>query len=225
MEFQNSQLYKLLDYPRGNPEEGKKRFNLLNSYGVRNLSFVAKGYRGIVLKGELYGKPVAVKLPRSDVPKQNLPEKECAFLKHLDKCLKEKNPAPSPLLCTSDFLVVEWIEGIPLSKAYRVFGKPVILFALESCYLLDSCGVEHSEIKGEKHLIYDGKRVRIIDFESAKFKDKPRNLLQFIGYHILRRKELLEEFGVDKGELLSLIDRYKENPAGVFPKIVALFDK
>ena len=225
MEFPSSQLFSLLDYPRGNPEEGKKKFELLSSYGVKNLSFVAKGYRGVVFKGELSGRPVAVKVPRSDVSKQNLPQKECSFLKHLDRCLKEKNPAPAPLLCASDFLVMEWIEGIPFLEAYRVYGKPVILSALESCYLLDSCGVEHSEIKGEKHLLYDGKRVRIIDFESAKFKDKPRNLLQFIGYHVLRRKELLGELGIDRGELLTLIDRYKENPAEVFPEIVALFDK
>ena len=225
MEFPNSQLFSLLDYPRGEVRVGEKRYNLLRSYGVKNLRFVARGYRGVVFRGEFSGKPVAVKVPRSDAGKDNVVEKECSILRYLKSCLKEENPAPEPYICTPDFIVMEWIEGIPFPVAVENFGKEVVLSALKSCYLLDTCGVEHSEIKGEKHLLFDGKRVRIIDFESAKLKKKPRNLLQFVGYHLLRKKEVLKVFRVDERELLSLLSDYKENPETAFPKILSLFDK
>ena len=117
---------------------------------------------------------------------------------------------------------MEWIEGIPFKEALQRYGKSIIALALKSCYLLDLCGVEHSEIKGEKHLIYDGKRIRIIDFESARFKEKPRNLLQFLGYHILRREDLLREFNVNRNRLLELTEKYKENPEKTFTKILTL---
>lgn len=225
MESPTSQLFKLLDYPRGDFDSGREKYRLLTSYGVEILSFVSKGYRGVVFKGKLSGKDVAVKVPRSDVSKENLSEKECSVLKHLKKCLGKENPAPTPFLCTPHFVVMEWIEGTPFTEAVEIWGVPVISSALKSCYLLDSCGVEHSEIKGEKHLLFDGERVRIIDFESAKFKERPRNLLQFVGYHLLRRKDLLEKLQVDGGELRQLLNFYKENPREAFPKILSLFDK
>ena len=225
MEFQSSQLFNLLDYPRCNPEIGKRRFDLLTAYGVKSLSFVSKGYRGVVFKGELSGKPVAVKVPRADAGKENIAEKECSILKHLQRCLGEENPAPEPYICTPEFVVMEWIEGIPFSQALERYGKSAVLSALKSCYLLDMCGVEHSEIKGEKHLLFDGERVRVIDFESARLKERPRNLLQFVGYHLLRKKELLEKMGIDEGELLLRISTYKEAPRKAFPEIVSLFDK
>ena len=225
MESPSSRLFKLLDYPRCNPEVGKRRFDLLSSYGVKNLSFISKGYRGVVFRGELPGKPVAVKIPRSDAGKKGIAEKECSILKHLQSCLGSKNPAPEPYICTPDFIVMEWIEGIPFPQAVKSYGKRAVISGLESCYLIDRCGVEHSEIKGEKHLLFDGKRMRVIDFESAKLKKKPRNLLQFVGYHLLRRKEVLRTFGVDERELLSLISEYKENPETAFPRILSLFDK
>jgi len=225
MESPSSQLFKLLDYPRGDLKEGERRLKLLSSYGVKNLSFVSKGYRGVVFRGELSGKSVAVKLPRSDAGKEGIAEKECSVLKYLEECLGERNPAPRVYLCTPEFLVMEWIEGLPFAEALQVYGKRALVSALESCYLLDTCGVEHSEIKGEKHLIYDGERTRVIDFESARFKENPRNLLQFAGYHLLRRGELLKRLQVDEGVLRSLLTLYKENRDEAFPKILSLFDK
>ncbi len=224
MEYLNSQLFKLLDYPRGDTSSGRKLFEKISGLGVKELSFVSKGYRGVVFRGNWNGIPVAVKVPRSDSKKKNVVERECEILKYLDEKLKEKNPAPKPHFCGEKFIVMEWIEGLPFKEAFKKFGKEVVLKALESVYLLDEAKVEHSEIKGEKHLIFDG-RIRVIDFESAKFKDKPRNLLQFVGYHLLRNVELLNILRLDKEKLLELLELYKENPSEVFPEIVSFFDK
>jgi len=221
MESQSSRLFKLLSYPSGDVLRGEEIYKKIKNFGVENLSFVSKGYRGIVFKGELNGRKVAVKVPRSDVKKENFLLKECEVLRYLSEKLGEKNPAPFPFGCSPDFLVMEWIEGIPFSEAFKRFGLDVILGALRSCFLLDESGVEHCEIKGEKHLIYNGRKVRIIDFESAKFKDSPRNLLQFFGYHVLG-KGILE---LDKGKVMELLNLYKVNRDAGYRALVSLLTK
>jgi len=212
MEFQTSQFYEYLDYPAKRKERINKLLNLLKEKGITLDSFIAKGYRGVVFKGMYRGKPVAVKVLRSDVEKENPLQKECEILNYLTNKLKSENPAPYPYLCTSEFIAMEFIEGLTFSKALENYDPYTVLKeALRSCYLLDKAGVRHSEIKGEKHLIFDGRRFRIIDFESAKFSDKPRNLLQFVGYHLIRNKELLKKLGICKKDLRLAIEIYKEN--------------
>ncbi|WP_456436498.1 hypothetical protein [Thermovibrio ammonificans] len=208
----SSQLLRLLDYPRGDEGEGRKLLERIESAGVKGLSFVAKGYRGVVFKGSLKGKPVAVKVKRSDAGKDSLLEREFSVLEHLERALGPENPAPKPYLLGDGFLVEEWIEGLPFERALELYPAALVVTrALEAAHLLDRAGVEHSELKGEKHLLFDGSRFRVIDFESARFKKRPRNLLQVAGYHLLRREKLLEELGLTREELLSALNRYKES--------------
>lgn len=218
MESQNSRLFELLAYPSGNVVRGKEIYRKIEEFGVKGLSFVSKGYRGVVFKGELNGRKVAVKVPRSDAGKKDFILKECEVLKYLSEKLGEKNPAPFLYGCSFDFLVMEWIEGIPFYEAFKRFSIKVVLSALEACFLLDEVGVEHSEIKGEKHLIYSVGRIRIIDFESAKFKRSPRNLLQFFGYHVLG-KGILK---VDRSEILKFLQLYKKDRVAGYRALTSL---
>jgi putative serine/threonine protein kinase len=207
------ELYLLLDYPACSEKRAKRILRELQNTGVELLGFVAKGYRGTVFKGILKGKTVAVKVKRSDVSKERPIEKECEILKHLENFLGERNPAPRVYHCTEEYLIMEFIEGLPFSEALKNHNpRTVVMEALKSCYLLDRAKVKHSEIKGEKHLLFDGKRVRVIDFESAKLSEKPRNLLQFVGYHLVRRGELLKELGTSQDRIKELIELYKKNP-------------
>jgi len=209
MEFQSLPPFNLIE-----PERLSKILSQLKERGVENLSFASKGYRGVVFKGYLKGRPVAVKVKRSDTPKE-VPLKEFNFLSHLFNLYGPETPAPAPHFATEDFVVMEWIEGKPFGQAFKEFGRQVVREALKSVYQLDRAGVEHSEVKGEKHLIFNGQRVKVIDFESAKFKEKPRNLLQFVGYHLIG-KELYRELGLERGELLKLMELYKREPEAAF---------
>jgi len=110
MEFPNSQLFKLLDYPRKDPEKGRELYQKLKEKGINELKFVAKGYRGVVFKGKLKGKEVAVKVKRPDAGKENLAEKEFFFLNHLYELYKSETPAPKPYLLGKEFIVMEWIN-------------------------------------------------------------------------------------------------------------------
>jgi putative serine/threonine protein kinase len=211
MESQSLRLCRLLDYPRQEVERGRELYQKLKSLGVTGLEFVSKGYRGVVFKGYFKGNPVAVKVKRSDVKKESLVEREFSFLKYLFELYADETPAPVPLLYTEDFLVMEWVSGKPFPEAFKEEPFKVVKEALISCYKLDLAKVEHSEIKGSKHLIYTGERVKVIDFESAKFKERPRNLLQFVGYHLIGKK-LFKELNLKEEELRRALEVYKEEP-------------
>jgi len=222
--MKKEELYLLLDYPACRKERALKVLKELQELGVKLLQFVAKGYRGVVFKGELKGETVAIKVKRSDAVKERLLEKECEILKYLESFsgkIGGENPAPKVYHCTSEYLIMEFIEGLPFSAALQSYDpKTVIREAVKSCYFLDRAKVKHSEIKGEKHLIFDGRKVRVIDFESSSYSEKPRNLLQFVGYHLIRREELLKEIGITKERLKELIELYKENPEEGFKAFV-----
>jgi putative serine/threonine protein kinase len=211
MESRNSQLYSLLDYPRQEPERGRELYRELSNLGVTELEFASKGYRGVVFKAYFKGRPVAVKVKRSDVRKDSPIEKEYSFLKHLFELYGDETPAPVPFFYTKDFLVMEWVSGKSFAEAFKEEPFKVVREALISCYKLDVAKVEHTEIKGNKHLIYTGSRVKIIDFESARFKEKPRNLLQFVGYHLIGRK-LFKELSLKEEELRMALELYKKEP-------------
>ena len=210
MESRSLRLLTLLDYPRGDVKRGERIYEELKERGVEDLKFISKGYRGVVFKGLLKGKPVAVKVRRSDTPKE-VPLKEYEFLSYLFNTFGSDTPAPLPYFSTGDFVVMEWIEGKPFPDAFKEEPRLSTRGALISCYKLDVSKVEHSEIKGEKHLIFTGEDVKVIDFESAKFKERPRNLLQFVGYHLIGRG-LYRELGVSLGTLRGLIELYKLDP-------------
>lgn len=212
MEFQTSQFYEYLDYPAKRKKRIQHLFNRLKGSGITLKCFIDKGYRGVVFKGTYRKNAVAVKIPRSDVGKKNPLQKECEILNYLVKKLKSRNPAPYPYLCTSEFVVMELIEGATFLEALNRYNpNEVIKRALKSCFLLDKAGIHHSELKGNKHLIFDGRSWRIIDFESAKFSDNPRNLLQFVGYHLVRNEELLNKLAITKESLKLAIKTYKRN--------------
>ncbi len=222
MESRSSQLFKLLDYPRGNPERGRELYQKLKERGISELEFVAKGYRGVVFKGRLNGKEVAVKVKRSDAVKENLAEREFSFLKRLYELYKSETPAPKPYFAGKEFIVMEWIEGKRFLEAFKESPRETVKLALKACYLLDKGGVEHSEIKGGKHLIRTKGKVKVIDFESAKLKDRPRNLLQFVGYYLIG-KELYRVLGVNLERLRELLESYKNEPEVAYLQLESLF--
>jgi putative serine/threonine protein kinase len=116
------ELHLLLDYPACREERALRILKELRELGVELLQFIAKGYRGTVFKGKLNGKPIAIKVKRSDVSKERLIEKECEILKYLEDFSKktgEKNPAPKVYRCTGEYLIMEFINGLTFSRALK----------------------------------------------------------------------------------------------------------
>ncbi|SMP02650.1 putative serine/threonine protein kinase [Desulfurobacterium pacificum] len=209
--FHDSLNY-FLDYPLGRREVVERRLGKLEEVGVTLISVVAKGYRGVVFKGKTSdGSLVAIKFKRSDTVK-NVIEKELQFLEFLDAFSKKvniPNPAPKVLAADKDFIVMEFIEGEKIVDLQGERLKEALLSTVDSCYFLDLARVQHNEIKGGKHLIFSGQHVKIIDFESANFSKKTRNLFQFVGYYLVGKK-LLPNLNLK--EILALLQNYKKDP-------------
>ncbi len=224
MEFQNSQLLKFVDYPESRKEVVENILESLSKHGVELESFIAKGFRSTVFKGKLNDKEVAIKILRSDSGKEKALLNECNFLKKL------KEIAPKPFICSKDFIVMEFIKGKPFKEALEQASdikdlKKLIMDALKACYKLDTMKIKHSELKGEKHVIFSDGKIRIIDFESATESETPGNLPQFAGFHLVRNEKLLRKIGVKKEDLLEALKEYKSNPGRGFEKVKEVIER
>ena len=226
---ENSGLYdsleKFLDYPKYREDVIKKRSQELKKLGIELVSFVSKGYRGVVLKGlNRKGNSVAVKVKRADAEK-DVVLKEVGILRYLERFFRSKNlplvvPEVYGVSERGEFFVMEFIEGVPLVSLSGDELLKAVKMSLKACYYLDLSGVYHSEIKGGKHLLFTGNSVKVIDFESAKFTDSPRNFLQFVGYHLIG-KNLLP---LEKEKLLEITSMFKRNPERAFRLTMKLLE-
>ncbi|WP_456397475.1 hypothetical protein [Desulfurobacterium sp.] len=229
MKSQSLQSLSLIDYPAGRENVILRKLETLEDLDIKLGDFIAKGYRGTVFSGFI--KPydyftipikVAIKFARSDADKEGFLLKEARFLEYLEP----KTIAPVVYYYDEDMIIMEYIEGAPFS--FDSFSSKselvdVLKEIIEKCYILDKSGVNHSELKGEKHIIITDRGVKFIDFESARFTDNPRNLLQFLGFHILRKPKRIVFLGISLDDLKSGIELYKENPLKGFRKILSLF--
>ncbi|WP_457568231.1 protein kinase [Desulfurobacterium sp.] len=229
MKSLNSQLLSLIDYPAGRDDVVLRRLGTLDNLEVELGEFISKGYRGTVFEG--YLKPsdpftipvrVAIKFARSDAGKEKFLLKEARILEYLEA----KSVAPVVYYYDDEMIIMEYIDGVPF--VFDNFSSVeelsiVVRDIVEKCYILDKSGVNHSELTGEKHIIVTSHGIRFIDFESARFSANPRNLLQFIGFHLLRKPERLNLFGIKNEELKKILRIYKENPDVGFKELKKVF--
>ncbi len=83
----------------------------------------------------------------------------------------------------SDFIVMEYLQGVSLKEAIKKERKKALKEALRLCYLLDRAKVWHKELGRYYHFIFTPEP-KIIDFERARFHQNPRNVLQFAGFYM-----------------------------------------
>ena len=218
MKFRISQSLPAVDYPAGRKDVVERRLETLEFYKISIGDFVSKGHRGIVFSGfinppDYFSSPVkvAIKFARSDVPKENFILKEAEILEYLSN----RNVVPKVYYFDAEILVMEFLDGesYTTAKFYEREDFKTILFRIiEACFLLDEMGVEHRELKGEDHIIVANRGVKFIDFESAKYTENPRNLLQFLGSHILNlSQDFINHLNIDSKKLKTGIELYKES--------------
>lgn len=149
----------------------------LQKDGVKHISYLAKGHRGVVYKGSYKGKTVAIKVQASTYVK-----KEVAALKKL-------NPhgiGPKLLKAADTYFIMQFIDGI---KFYEYIGKAedktqvkrVLKDVFYQCYQLDTLGMTKEEMHHpHKHVIVTAKDDAVmIDFEKCKQTPSPKNVTQF----------------------------------------------
>ena len=152
----------------------KEAINKLENKGVEIIDVLGKGHRGVVLKGIYNNKEVAIKIPRTDSPKNTI-ENEGKILKFLEKY----DIAPKVYDFEEDYLIMEFIDGEELKSAVDKLDKDILLKVVEDILKitlkLDILGIEHKEIQGGRHFLITNKKTYIIDFDKAKEKKTTKN--------------------------------------------------
>ncbi len=110
-------------------------------------------------------------------------------------------------------LIQEWINHIDPNHNIDIV-KEVLLDVLEQCFRLDSIGLDHGELnQARRHILIDGKRPRILDFETASTIRKPSNLSSLCQYIFISRpvaQRIQEIFGrIELDELRIALAAYK----------------
>ena len=69
--------------------------------------------------------------------------------------------------------IIEWAQGDLQKEQARAVAKTI----LQQCFVLDRAGLDHGELAHlDRHIIVDGARATIIDFESASTTRRPSNV-------------------------------------------------
>jgi len=169
---------------------------------------IGEGNRGEVYKVRLQnGKIAALKWAKNYEI-----EKEWEILNYLNGFY-----APKPIFKGKRFFIMEFVEGKPLKELVGTNDYYIALKeALKGGFYLDEKGIFHRQLGRYYHIIFDGKKVKFIDFERAVFSENPRNLLQLVGYYLIRDKSL------NKEELNYITNTYKNNRFKILERLIEL---
>lgn len=173
---------------------------------VSNISYLARGKRGIVYKGIYKNKKCAIKVKNEKSAVESTIDMEAKWLKAVNK-LKI-----GPKLYYSDdkIVVMEFIEGEIIQEYLRKnpkTAKKIILASLNQLYLLDKHKIEKKEMSRPfKHIIVRNNNPVMIDFERMHYTESPKNVTQFIQFL------MSPKLGLDynKQKLIELAMSYKK---------------
>lgn len=228
----------IIGYPKATKKQINSRIQELEDLGVKSLSFqgstqlgklriLGKGYAGIVVMGKQKNKVVAIKIRRTDSPRSSLKD-ESGFLKIANKM------RVGPLLINNsrNFMIIEFLDGEKIGDwimSLKVKNcnllKSSIRKILQDCYDLDKIGIDHGELSNiSKHVII-GKKITLIDFESASMKRRVANVTSatqaiFIGSGISKAARKICTFP-SKTKIINVLRAYKQEQNSVnFKKIL-----
>jgi len=172
----------VLDFPRGDEGRASAIAEALEAAGVREVCLeghamipggfkvLGRGHAAVVLLARLEGVGrVAVKVRRADSKRDSL-VLECSALKAAWPV------APRVYRCTDEFIIMDLVEGRPVTEVARSIrgcGAAVALIAkvAEAGRWLDRVGVCHEELSDLRgHAFLVGEAVKFIDFESASMR-------------------------------------------------------
>ncbi|MGC1122506.1 MAG: serine/threonine protein kinase [Candidatus Methanofastidiosia archaeon] len=206
-------IYSILNYPCKERNVSLER--TLADLGITLLPFgknvvwgvpvLGKGWSSIVVYGTQGQKEVAIKIQRKDSNRLSL-SREALFL----RIVNSKGIGPTLYHEGKDFLVLEYVEGVPIRNA-SVQPEHVRSF-LEQCHTLDLLTVDHGQIQGGKHLII-GEKCWIIDFEKSGFRT-PQNVSSLVSEFFLRKIEhasrMRSQFHASPESLIEITQEYKK---------------
>ena len=174
------------------------------------LEKIGEGNRGEVYKVKLEdGQIAALKYAKNYEI-----EKEWEILKFLNGFY-----APKPIYKGKKYIIMEYIKGLPLKKLKKKEYYLALKEAIKGAFYLDEKGVFHKQLGRFYHILFDGKKVKFIDFERGVFSKKSRNFLQIVGYYLMRDESL------DKERIKKEIKNYQINKNKAMKEIIKILDE
>jgi putative serine/threonine protein kinase len=150
----------------------------------KNVEILDKGKHGLVYKANFKNKEVAIKVKLPSSKSENTAILEANYLKKVNQF----KIGPKLIENTEDYVVMEFIDGIRIDKfleqAKEEEKSIVIKEILRQLEVLDDNKINKMEMTNPyKHIIIT-KNLKpvLIDFERARFTDKPKNISQFKEY-------------------------------------------
>ncbi|GBC88297.1 hypothetical protein HRbin13_00417 [bacterium HR13] len=185
---------------------------------LSSLELIGSGWRGYVYRSSLCGKDVAIKVAKEKGLEEAI-RKEARILEKL-KGIKN---FPQIIVWGDDFLVYEFIDGVPFEKCninpqQRIL---ILLKVLELAYLLDSMCISRDEFQRlDKNVLVDkGLEVYIIDFERGNISCKRKtNITQLMQLFV-------REGYMDLKKAIDLGRAYAKEPKRVFHELKAILEK
>ncbi len=197
----SSPYSRILTYPRVDAEEAGRRIRELSGMEVSALRFngvtlvdgipiLGKGCVGIVTQARLDSKVVALKIRRLDADRPTMNDEA-----RLLRLANSVNVGPELITATKNFLVMQFIRGIPLFrwaedlKPSRKAVKELVAELVDACFRLDSIGLDHGELSHapKNVLVRQSGRASIVDFESASTVRRVANVTSLIQYFLFGR--------------------------------------
>ncbi|MGQ9679265.1 MAG: RIO1 family regulatory kinase/ATPase domain-containing protein [Candidatus Bathyarchaeia archaeon] len=224
-----SKAAQLICYPNFEGKEAEERLRELQRLGVEGiklggghvlngLSILGKGKTSVVTVAHFNGGLVALKARRTDSSRSSM--------YHEAENLKAVNlvgVGPKLLNASHNFLIMELIEGEYFGDWLSKLEPPqkntlirVLMKLMQQARRLDEISLDHGELsRASRHIIINGERPVIIDFESASSRRRPANVQSLINYFYFNRVnrenmvKLLEP--PERQPLIRILKRYKES--------------
>ncbi len=176
---------------------------------IKNLETVGKGWRGVVYRGYYNGQLLAFKVPREEIHRKAI-KKEAEILKEVNRY----GIGGKLKFVGDDFIAYEFIEGKPLKDALNEENvKDLIYKLLIQARTLDKLGISKDEMHRPYTNVIVDKRgnVHLIDFERAKYTDKPNNVTQLLQFIMTAAKRYFPH--IEREKLIELAKKYKRQPS------------
>ena len=171
---------------------------------IKEITYLAKGKRGVIYTGTLNGKKVSIKKKHPDSEAIGRIKNESKFLKILNK----HKIGPLLLKTGKDYLIYRYVKGIFLpeflkKEKSKEKKKKIIINILKQARTLDKLKINKLEFtRPLKHVFVKYPKVVIIDFERCYHTENPKNVTQFCQY-LIKGKYMKNNLKVFKN--------YKEN--------------
>ena len=192
---------------------------------VSDLQEFSSGHRGMIYTGIYHGKKAIVKIAHPKSTATGNIGREALWLEKLNMF----GIGPTLYAVESEYFIAEFIDGVRIDEYFALASSEdcsfVILHVLKQCKTLDELGINKEEMHHPyKHVLIQGKKVVMIDFERCKYTEKPHNVTQFVQYLCNKnvQRQLEKKVHIPVEPLRLLAEKYKKNHRE-FEKIVTLF--